>query len=228
MEGARRILRGAKVTLVAAAIAGYAIASHRMSTAPAHAGFGTALLALAPLLAAIVFLAWRAQRVAAAALATGGIALLWLASPLIAAHLPATYLLQGVGADAALMLVFGASLRPGHEPLCARFARMIRGAPLPPAVARYTWQATLAWTIFFAAMIVASVGLFFAAPVEVWSIFANLLPLPLIGAMIVGEYVVRRRVMREQTDAPLSDTIRAWWANRHVGGGRGPARPRLR
>ena len=206
----RRVVGAARVTLVVAAIAGYAIVSHLVSTSPPPAGFGTALFAIAPLFVALLAVAWRSYRWPALAVAAAAIALLERGADLIAAHLPYVYLLQSVSTSAALMLLFGASLRRGAEPLCTRMAAKVHGGPLPPDVARYTRRVTLAWTLFFAAMIVLSLVLFAVAPIAVWSLVANLLYMPLICAMFVIEYVIRLRVLRGHQHVSLSTTIRAW------------------
>ena len=49
---------------------------------------------------------------------------------------------------------------------------MIHGA-VTPAVARYTRQITLAWTLFFVAIAAVSTLLFATAPIVTWSTFAN-------------------------------------------------------
>lgn len=223
MATLRRIVRGARVTLVAAAIAGYAIASHLVSTSPPPTGFGTVLFAVAPLCIALLAVMWRAHRWTALVLAAAAVALLWLRADLIASHLPYVYLLQSLCTNAALMVLFGASLRPGQEPLCARLAATLRGGPLAADVARYTRQVTIAWTLFFAAMIAISSALFVVAPVALWSLVANLLYMPMVGVMFVVEYLIRRRVLRGQPHVSLSTTVNAW--RMHSARADGPLRP---
>ena len=223
MPTLRRIARGARVMLVAAAIAGYAVVSHLVSTSPAPAGFGTVLFAIAPLFVALLAVTWRSHRWPALALAAAAVVLLWREADLIAAHLPYVYLLQSVCTNAALMLLFGASLRAGTEPLCTRLAAAVRSEPLTPEVVRYTRQVTITWTIFFAAMIMLSSALFVLAPVTTWSLFANLLYMPMIGAMFVVEYLVRRRVLRGQPQVSLATTVRAW--QMHAAQPEGSSRP---
>ena len=223
MSTLRRIVRGARVTLTVAAIAGYAIASHLVSTSPPPAGFGTVLFAVAPLFIALLALMWRSHPLTGIALAAAGIALLWWRSDLIASHLPHVYLLQSVCTNAALMLLFGASLRAGAEPLCGRLAATLRGRPLAPDVARYTRQVTIAWTIFFAALIVISSTLFILAPVAVWSLVANVFYMPMIFAMFVAEYVVRRRVLRNEPHVSFSTMVQLW--QMHTAGNNVPLRP---
>ena len=113
-------------------------------------------------------------------------------------------LLQNVGMQLLLALFFGLTLRPGHEPLIARFACRIHGADYSPRIARYARQATWAWTLFFVAMIVTPIVLFAWTSVEVFSCFVNLLSLPLLGAMFVAEYVARRWCLQGIPHVPLS------------------------
>ena len=208
--GMRRVFRVAQVSLVVVLIAGYALISHLVSIAPPPAGFGTVLFAVLPLLAVIMAIGWHAHRWLALAVCAVVAIALWHQADQIGRHVPMVYLLQNVSTNAALMVIFGASLRHGHVPLVSRFAAMVRGSPLAPAIERYTRRVTLAWTLFFATMIVASVGLHVTTPVEVWSVFANLLMLPLIGMMFVVEYAIRRRVLRDFPHSPISASIRLW------------------
>ncbi len=105
--------------------------------------------------------------------------------------------------------MFGHTLGARHRPLISRLAESIRG-PLPPAVARYTRQVTLAWTLFFAVMAMLSTLLFLFSPIEVWSLFANLLAWPLVIAMFVIEYLVRRRVLPDERQHGILDGMRAY------------------
>ena len=95
------------------------------------------------------------------------------------------------------------------EPLCTRFARMVRGA-LDARVVHYTRQVTLAWTIFFAAMMTISIALYLLAPISVWSTFANLLSLPLVALMFVIEYAIRIRVFPDLPHKPILESLRAY------------------
>jgi uncharacterized membrane protein len=129
-------------------------------------------------------------------------------------YVPWFYYLQHVAMFGALAAWFGASLRPGHEARVTRFARHAEGA-LSPAALAYTRGVTLAWSVFSAAMVAASTLLYFLAPLALWSAFANLLTLPLVGAMFVAEYLVRVRVCPELGRGGLlrsvARSVRAYW-----------------
>ena len=124
------------------------------------------------------------------------------------------YFLQHVGMFLALAGWFGASLRPGREALVTRFARLVEGA-LSPAGLAYTRGATLAWAAFSAAIAAASALLYFLAPLALWSVFANLLTLPLVGAMFMAEFLVRIRVCPELSQGGMlrgvARSMRAYW-----------------
>ena len=107
-----------------------------------------------------------------------------------------------------LLGFFARTLRPGREALITRLARRVHG-DLPPRMVTYTRRLTLAWCIFFAAQVAVSVLLFAFASVEAWSLFINVLNLPLVALMFVGEYcykVVRYR------DYPHASIATAWQA----------------
>ena len=107
------------------------------------------------------------------------------------------YFLQHVGINVAL----GAGLRPHAgpaAPAAGHRGRRIVHEEMTPALIRYTRQVTAAWTLFFVACALVSAGLFFFAPIEAWSVFANILSLPLIGLMFLVENEVRKRVLPPQ------------------------------
>ncbi|HEV7392545.1 MAG TPA: hypothetical protein VGO08_12950 [Burkholderiales bacterium] len=151
-------------------------------------------LALIPLLALGCWVAKRARK-----------KLLWTVG--ICAVAVTTYAIErrdGVGLPAMnafthaainlLMLwIFGRTLLRGREPLITGFARRIHGG-LAPDIEAYTRRITLMWCIFFAGQIVVSAALFALASLDTWSVFVNMLSLPLVALVFVCEYVYR--VMR--------------------------------
>jgi uncharacterized membrane protein len=93
-------------------------------------------------------------------------------------------------AYSSLLVVFGFSLLPGREPVLTRLVLKIRG-PLPPELLAYTRHVTAAWCCFFAAQLALSLTLFLFAPLAVWSLFINVLNLPLVVVMFAIEYAYR-------------------------------------
>lgn len=129
-------------------------------------------------------------------------------------YVPWFYFAQHIAMFLALAGWFGASLRPGREARVTRFARLAEGA-LSAAGLAYTRGVTLAWALFCASVAAASALLYFLAPRELWSVFANLLTLPLVGAMFVAEFLVRIRVCPELSHGGMlrgvTRSMRAYW-----------------
>jgi uncharacterized membrane protein len=93
-------------------------------------------------------------------------------------------------ANGFLLWWFARTLQDGREPLITRIARRIHGT-LSPAIESYTRRVTIAWCVFFAVQVGVSLVLFVFAPLETWSMFVNVLNLPLLVLMFAGEYLVR-------------------------------------
>ena len=89
-----------------------------------------------------------------------------------------------------LLWVFARTLARGREPLITGFARRVHGE-LPPEIVDYTRRVTWAWCIFFLTMATASLLLFSFASQASWSLFANLLYLPMLALMFLAEYAYR-------------------------------------
>ena len=120
------------------------------------------------------------------------------------------YVIQHVCTNLALAWVFGHTLAAGKVPLVTRFARIVRGGDMPAEVLSFTCGVTLAWALFFAGMALVSAFLYLAVSVEAWSVFSNLLSSPLIAAMFLGEYAVRRHKLRHLRHSSLLDSVQAF------------------
>ena len=204
------LARGARWTALALLAAGYFAFAH-WSTAAAQPTLAGALVAVGPVLALAVLMAWRSsQPMAGLLLVIVASCLLWAARDFVEQHFSWVYFVQHAGTNALLAGLFGRTLRAGETPLCTRLAEMVHRPTVPPIVARYTRQVTVAWTVFFALSAVLSTLLFAAAPVEIWSFYANLLGMPLVGLMFVGEYLVRCRVLPREHRPTLMETVRAY------------------
>lgn len=195
---------------VATLIAGYALLVHHVNVTGRPSLLGAAL-ALLPVFGFGFALAVNAvSRWAGVALMGGST---WLVGQwwwLIASHAGLLFYLQDVGLVLVLATGFGRSLLPGQKPLCIGFAEMLHGGELAADHERYAWRVTLAWTLYFALLALASTVLFFLAPLPVWSFYANFLVLPLICLMFVGEFLVRRIVLPQAATGGVFDGLRAY------------------
>ena len=117
--------------------------------------------------------------------------------------------LMHAGAYLVLLWYFGRTLRRGREPLITRLARHVHGG-LPPGVAQFTRRVTLAWCGFFAGQVAVSALLFAFAPFEAWSLFINVLNLPLVGLMFAADWVARAIRFRGQPRVPLARILHAF------------------
>ena len=171
-----------------------------------------AMLALTPVSLIGLILAWRGTPPAVASLLSAALAgLLYTVWPLLEKNFSLFYLVQESSIYCLLGLTFGRSLLPGHVALCTQLADKIHG-PLGPREVRYTRRVTLAWAVFFFLVAAVSVLLYVSAPLRIWSIYINFCVLPLVGAMFVAEYLVRRRVLPQNRRAGLLATVRVYLA----------------
>jgi uncharacterized membrane protein len=203
--------------LIAAAILAYALLEHYTNTIGGSSALGAAV-AVAPLLLAWLLLARRTSRprlslLLASLLAGAVLTAYW---PQIERNFPLMYLLQQLGVYLILAFGFGRSLMSGQVPLCTQWASIVHGTLSEP-VRRYTRGVTLAWTLFFVAVALASTLLYLAAPLPVWSLFSNFLTLPATALMFALEYVLRRRRLPWMRHATLADTVRAYVATSRDG-----------
>ena len=140
-------------------------------------------------------------------------------------YVPWFYFAQHVGMFLALAAWFGLTLRPGRQALVTRFALLMEEKLSPVGIA-YTRRVTLAWSLFCGAIAATSVLLFFRAPLELWSLYANVLTLPLVGAMFLVEGSIRTRACPELARGGVLRgvlrSVRAYWES----GARTTAGPR--
>ena len=208
-RGARALLR---VLAVAAAAIAYAVLAH-ISNSTANANALGIVLAVGPMLLVPAAVAWRSPyRLPALLMCALAGALMYPFWPILEQHFSVLYLLQQVSVYGLLGIAFGRTLTGDRVPLCTQWATLVHGA-LPPSAVPYTRAVTAAWTLFFAIMTITLIALFVMAPLPVWSVFANFCTFPLVGAMFVGEYVVRRWALPDMEPAHILDGARAYLAS---------------
>jgi uncharacterized membrane protein len=203
----RRLQHAAVCTLVVA----YAGLSHYCNSTGAHE-LGAAL-ALTPLTLLTLVVSWRGlPAVAALAVSAAVACVLLFLWPLLARNFSLFYLIEESSVYGILGLTFSRSLLPRGTAVCTRLADEVHG-PLAPQEVRYTRQVTAAWSVFFFTITTVSILLYLAEPVRIWSIYINFCVAPLIAAMFVGEYLVRRRVLPQIKRVGVLASIRVYFAS---------------
>jgi uncharacterized membrane protein len=69
---------------------------------------------------------------------------------------------------------------------------------------------TIAWCVFFAAQLIVSAFLFAFASLGTWSLFVNLLNLPLLAVMFVGQLVYRMLRYPDYPRTSIGQAIQAY------------------
>jgi uncharacterized membrane protein len=194
---------------IAILLIGYPLLAHYTNQSAPNSNLG-AVVAIAPVVLIGLVLAWNSPRrfIMLGVLMLSCIAL-WAGWAMLEQHFGLVYWLQHMGMQLILFMTFGRTLLAGRQPLCTRFAEAMH-APLTPQHENYARQVTAAWTLFFALMAVVSSGLFFLAPLSIWSFFANFLTLPLVALMFIAEYWVRHWMMPDARQANILDAVRAF------------------
>ncbi|MBF5014407.1 hypothetical protein [Burkholderia pseudomultivorans] len=209
MSAARRIARGAAGV---GAVAAYQAGAHYAVATPGAHGLGLAMALVPPLLLALAAALRSPRRAVFVPAWLLACAALWAARAPLAQHFEWGLYLEHASFNLAMALLFGRTLAAGQMPLCTRFATMIHGT-VTPAVARYTRQITLAWTLFFVAIAAVSTLMFASASIVAWSTFANYLSLPLVAVMFVAEHACRRFALPHEPRPRMADAVRAYRAS---------------
>ena len=92
----------------------------------------------------------------------------------------------------AFLAVFAASLRRGPSAI-ERLARL-REPALPPAAVAYTRRVTQVWCVFFGGNALLSAATALWADAATWALYNGLVAYVLMGLLMGGEWLVRRRV----------------------------------
>ena len=130
-------------------------------------------------------------RVVTRIVAAAGVALC-AASYLLKTH--QLLLFYPVVVNAVMLAVFGGSLWSAM-PLVERLARL-RDPQLPPEAVRYTRRVTQIWCVFFIAN--GGMALFTAlhGDISLWTLWNGTIAYLLMGALMAGEWLVRRRIIK--------------------------------
>ncbi|MEZ5659759.1 MAG: hypothetical protein R3E83_14855 [Burkholderiaceae bacterium] len=102
---------------------------------------------------------------------------------------------------AAIMTPFVMSVRPGQTPLITRIHQLAPSGPVASLrseqeICRYTDRLTWVWILLMGFILADTLLLAWLAPLEVWSLFTNVINYGLLLALIVGEWLFRMAWMR--------------------------------
>lgn len=189
---------------------GYLWIAHAVSTSarPSAAGL---LIGMLPLGVSALLLVWQSRSAWLALLGAGAVILLATELDFLCANAAWVYFIQHAGMHLLLGLMFGRTLLgPRRQALCSQVAALMLRERADAQVFDYTWRVTLAWTLYFGLTTLLSILLFRFAPVEVWSVYANLLTPLIIGAIFVIEFVIRLCVLPADRQFSIAQTIRAY------------------
>lgn len=115
-----------------------------------------------------------------------------------------------VSLNLGLCMMFGRSLLPGRgDDLVTGLARRLQGQ-LSPDMAAYARGVTRLWCLYFAGQLAMSAALFAFAPRTVWSLFVNVLDVPLALLMFAAEYTYRRHRFRHHAHVSFAATVAAF------------------
>jgi uncharacterized membrane protein len=89
------------------------------------------------------------------------------------------------------LINFGKTLLPGKEPLITKIARVVFQDD-GPETAAYTRRVTWLWTCFLGIILVQTIGLSLFAPIEIWSLFTNVLNYLFMCLLFIIEYIYRQ------------------------------------
>lgn len=197
----RRVLAVLAVILI-----GYAALSHYSNSRPDAKALAVGL-SIGPILliGLALLLRWTSVPIALGVACAVG-ATVYYSLPALERNYEWLDLVQQCGIYGLVMLSFARSLWPGKVPLCTQLAIQMHGT-LEASEIAYTRRATAAWALFYLALTVAIVVLFFLAPLKVWSMFVNFATFGLIVAMALGDHLLRRAVLPPRPSRGLIDVL---------------------
>ena len=111
--------------------------------------------------------------------------------------------------NSGLTILFGLTLRHGSMPLIERLMRMeYYGTELPAALVRYARNLTRVWVGYFASIVLIALVLAVNAPLEQWSLFANVLSYLFAIMLFLAQYAFRALRYRKYGLFMPWDTLR--------------------
>jgi uncharacterized membrane protein len=182
-----------------------------LASSSTHPPLLAVLVTAIPVVAGFVAACWHTPfRLPAIALCLGALVVLSRHVDFLLSRAAWLYFFQHAGAMIALSIMFGSTLRTHAGALCSRIAQLAVAAPLDAQYVHYTWKVTLAWTSYFVASAIISIGLFFMGSLEIWSLFAAVITPVSLGIMFGGEYLIRLRALPDRPHFSIAETIASY------------------
>ncbi|MBS9783187.1 MAG: hypothetical protein KGV46_01385 [Pasteurella sp.] len=97
-----------------------------------------------------------------------------------------------------MLAIFGGSLF-SKQSIIERFARL-KTPELPDIAISYTRKVTQVWCIFFVINIFITLFFIWQKNEEYWAIYTGIISYILMGILMIGEWLVRQKVMRKNND----------------------------
>ncbi len=97
-----------------------------------------------------------------------------------------------------MLAIFGGSLF-SKQSIIESFARL-KTPELPDIAISYTRKVTQVWCVFFVINILITLFFIWQKNDELWAIYTGFISYILMGILILGEWLVRQKVMRKNND----------------------------
>ena len=110
----------------------------------------------------------------------------------IVTHSVYALFLPPVAVNLGLMLLFGVSLRRGRIPFIERLMRLGSRDELGVDMRAYARRLTWTWVAYFFVAAAVSLLLAWRAPLEIWSLFTNVLNFIFMAALYAAQYLYQR------------------------------------
>ena len=199
-----------RMVLLAVGAVVYVVLGYLASSSD-HPPVYAVLVGAIPLVAGVLATCWNsAFRWPACGLCLLVLLMLGMNMDVLLRHASWLYFIQHAGTMIALGIMFGSTLGSDAGALCSRIALIAVSDDLDAAYLHYTWKVTLAWTVYFFASALISVGLFCFAALETWAMFAAVLTPVSLGLMFGGEYLIRLRAVPGRPHFSIAQTIQSY------------------
>jgi len=213
---------GWRIAAAAAALLGYALLGNWLMLNAANEPWAVAAL-FGPLLVAVAGMGWHRRQWATLAACAGLLVLLavivWRGG---VRDMQRMYVLQHGAIHLALAWSFALTLRDGAKPLITLLAEGVHHKlkqDFTPAMHTYTRALTGVWVAYFMGMVLLSALIYLLAPWSWWSVFCNLLTPLAVGALFVGEHLLRYRRHPEFARVSLRAAFEAYQNSGKPSGG---------